>query len=988
MDPSFSTIFDAIKVEPDDPRFYERIFRTISNQLKEVNGRKSDNLYRVVVEEYGDLSRRVDKSLFQDSSSIRTNLRTRRLANLLINDEGELNLDQTQKVIKVLKEHCYLLGPGNQYDAPRNEHILHILQKIAQDKNLQRLLKLVSKPYSNPIADQIIRDTLLLPSNQSVTDAHARRAALSALLCYLRQNVGSCFATAPAILVQREQPELFLKDLNELLGTGRIKRTFGGIEYAVPLTTSFGVGDFRKFVMVDSSDKKAVGGIGLSPGIMLALESSGLIDKEKALKEKVEENKKLILEAVEALSSQKSTYLLISAEQIVKFLLMRHYQITEKDLLDYENRPRGMLQTSIMMSHPKTSSGMGGKGEACAGFLKSMKLSQIAFNSLSENAMLKAWEYTLASFAETKPGFTRWNMYASLGFDRDLPGGFGEILYVVIKDKMEQSNAKVKDIQYEYESLFSQLKYLESKMRHVASEKEAQWVKIEYESKRSEFRTLEEIRDREHFKAERFANLINDLLASYDELFPKYFQEVYDADMHEVNLGPYDDSPAGFRLLYKHGRANTSQWTLIYSPQDFIESLSSFLIATETELVNSPQYEGLQQDISEIATRLITHVKTDEFLITAFQRMARAHNTPLIKNPLENLDKIDKKPWAYTSGGTMQNLMSCYFRIEGKPKEVERWVENPMELLVYLIDTAKALPPKVLDEVIQSSTKALLMHSPTHAFSFNPSLPLIKEAIISEGFSYTWARDQLVKKAMGFVDYLFLDPDMIQFILEKLRSFVPDNYRPRFQMLYHDIIGKKNPPEFRRSLIFAMENDKGLQYQGEPILSRDRIDSALFRWLPLFSYQELKNRSEKLLLGLPGLKEEDKTSISECLDEVVSRWGQTPFVTASQLQDICKAVLCIVLKDTSAAYNYPGLISKAAQDLGYAMPAPIIFADTNWVKDWFAFLVNPGTGELDLWRVDLLGGSGAPMSMWKHWLNGSDKEKKWGVFINPYEYRA
>lgn len=987
MDTSCSTVFASIKVGPDDPRFYARVFRYVSSQLKEINGRKGDNLYRVVVEEYTDLSRRCDKSLFQESCQIRINLRTRRLANLLINDEGELNLEHVAKVVRSMKEHCYFLGPGYQYDSPRNEHTLQILERLLEDKNLQRQLKMVSKPYSHNVADQIIRDTLALPSNQHVTDAHAKRAALSALLCYLRQNVGSCFATAPAILVQREEPALFLKDIIELLGTGRIKRTFGGVEYAVPLTNSFGVGDFKKFVQVDASNAKEVDNLGLSPGILLALEAVGLIDKEKPVKEKMEENQKFVQEAVQAYLG-KSPYILISPELILKFLLMRRYQITEKDLFDYENRPREMLQTSLMMSQPKPGSGMGGKGEASANYLANMKIGQVAFNSLSENAMLKAWEYTLASFAETKPGFTRWNMYASLGFDRDMPGGFGDILYSAIKDKLDRSNQKVKDFQYDYEMLFGQLKYLETRMRSVTSEKDAQWVKIEYESKRSEFRTLEELRDREHYKAERFANLINDLLASYDELFPKYFQEVYDADMHEVNLGPYDDSPAGFRLLFKHGRTNTSQWTLIYTPQQFIEALSSFLVATETELVNAPEYDGLQQDISEIATRLITHVKTDEFLISAFQRMAHAHNTPLIKNPLENLDKIDKKPWAYTSGGTMHNLMSCYFRIEGKPKEVERWVENPMELLIYLIDTVKALPPKIRDELMGSEDKALLMHSPTHAFSLNPTLPSIKEAIDAEGFSYTWVRDHLVRKAQGFVEYHFLDPDMIEFILDKLKEFIPDNYRPRFQILIRDIIGKKNPPEFRSSLILAMESDRGLQIQGEPVLSKDRVDSALFRWLPLFSYQELKNRSEKLLLNLPGLTEEQKGSISSCLDEIVSKWGASPFVTASQLQGICKSVLCMVLKDTSASQNYPYLISLAAQKLGYAMPTPIIFADTNWVKDWFAFLVNPGTGELDLWRVDLLGAEGAPMSMWRQWLNGSDKERKWGVFINPYEYHA
>lgn len=86
-----------------------------------------------------------------------------------------------------------------------------------------------------------------LPTNASISDAHARRAALSAWFCYLRQNVGSCFATAPAIMIHNEQPQQFLIDLADIVSTGRLKRTFGGIEYTAPLNGSWGNGDLKTF---------------------------------------------------------------------------------------------------------------------------------------------------------------------------------------------------------------------------------------------------------------------------------------------------------------------------------------------------------------------------------------------------------------------------------------------------------------------------------------------------------------------------------------------------------------------------------------------------------------------------------------------------------------------------------------------------------------------------------------------------------------------
>ena len=68
------------------------------------------------------------------------------------------------------------------------------------------------------------------------------------------------------------------------------------------------------------------------------------------------------------------------------------------------------------------------------------------------------------------------------------------------------------------------------------------------------------------------------------------------------------------------------------------------------------------------------------------------------------------------------------------------------------------------------------------------------------------------------------------------------------------------------------------------------------------------------------------------------------------------------------------------------MPAPLIFADTNWVKEMFGFVVNPGTGKLELWRLDYTGSNGYPMTSWKQWVNGSRPDLRWGIYVKPFEY--
>lgn len=980
-------IIESIKLPIDDPQFYTRAFTLAAKARKQAYSKDGDNFKRVTAEEYDDLSRRLDRTRFQESTSVRNVLRTRRLANLLINDKGELNLGLIPKVISHLKSHLYSLGPNRQYDAKRQEHILKVLTLLSEKKELVLLLKTIGKPYSHKHADQIIRDTLQLPENTPVTDAHARRAVLSAWMCYLRQNVGSCFATAPAIIVHDEQPELFLKDINEMLGTGRLKRTFGGIEYSVPLSKSWGAGDLRKPFFLPKGPELEENDIWYSPGLLAGFEAAGLILEESALKEKIEQAKILITTMINQLEWNQP-FVLISAEEIIQKVLLKHLGITEKDLQDYENRPAGMIQSGLLMQVPQAAVRGGGKGEACASFFLLFEKACNALKSLTDNALLKSWEFTLASFSETKSQFTRWNLYASLGLGAEEKGGIGQAIYKIIKDKLEAVNQKVKDIQFEYEQVFNHLKSLEVRIRHASTEKEAQWIRMEYQTKRNEFYTLEEIRDDTNQKAHRFANLFNVLIEQYDALFPKYFQEVYDADMHDVNVGPYDDSPAGFRLLYKYGRANTSQWTPVKKPSEFIDCLASFFVATETELSVLNELQGLQSDLSEITTSIVNHIRTKEFLETAFYRMAAAHQTRIVKDPLEHLDQIEKKPWAYTSGGTMGTLVSCYYRREQKPTEVSRWVESPLELLVYFIDTMKQIPPKLMEDYIKFPKKSMLIHSPTHAFLLKPGVCPFKESWQNDAFSYTWARDNYVLPREKFVQSLWLDEEGMRYLVQNLVKLVPVNFQHYFLKSFEHLHGPMSTVDFRNTLLGTIQKERGLRYGGSGVLNSEEIDSALYQALPLFAKTELRDKVETIFKKVAEIDAKDIAGLMETFDLASETYSENTVISATSLQDICKAILCLYFADTSANVDYHQKISKAAQQLGYAMPEPIFFADTNWVKDEFAFVVNPGTGRLDLWRIDLIGNVGAPMSSWQQWLDGSRKDISWGIYTRPVEYSS
>lgn len=973
-------ILSKVSVSLTDASFYPKIFTLIAKERKKEKLTNEKAL--ACGEEYDDLSRRLDHTGIQESCSVRNILRTRALANLLVDDKGELNGNLLSSLVATFVHELYSLGPDRQHDSRRQEHLLHALQTLLHNKKVITLLKNISRPHAHQNAEDVIRDTLQLPANTIITDAHARRAALSAYLCFLRQNIGSCFATAPAIIIHDEQPEQFFVDINDLLSTGRLKRTFGGVEYTVPLSVSWGAGDLRKplILPIDGNYNE----IWLSPGLIAAFQAAGLLEPKTALKERVEQTKAILIKALKKMHSSHS-YIFTSPQELIRKALMHQLKITDEDLEQFEIRPRGMIHSSLLMQVPQSS---GGKGQACATFKQLEKLAFNAFKSLADNALLKSWEFTLASFSETKEGFTNWNLYSSLGFDPKDQGGIGQKLHEIVQRKLDEANQKVQEMQDEYEVAYGQVKFLEGRLRGASTEKEIQWMKAEYQSKSHEFYMLEEMRNKYNAKASGFAALFKDLINKYINLFPVYFQEVYDADMHEVSTGPYDDSPAGFRLLYKYGRANTAQWEMIYNPSEFIEALVNFFNTTENEIRASEEMQGFEMELGEIVTAIVTHVRTEEFLETAFHRMAIAHKIRPIKDPLRHLNKIEKKPWAYVSGGTMDNLVSCYYRRDQNPTTSGRWVENPMELFVFLVDVMKQMPYKLAEDFIKNPQKAMLMHSPTHAFLFKPGIHSFKATWQGDAFTYTWARDHFVKPMQYFIDFIMLDEEMVEYLIQILVEKVPKNFQHYFRKVLTNFYGTMNPIEFRQHLVDQMERDRGLMRGGQSVLSPDEIDHTLFTQLPLFPKAQLRERIDNIFKELTIKNHFLKKNLGAIIDLVLDQVMGQNIISAKALQDICKAILCLGLYNTNSEVDYHREVAVACQKLGYAMPRPIQFADTNWVKDEFAFLVNPGTGRLELWRVDVNGTTGYPMSIWEQWLNGSRRDINWAVFNKPYEYSS
>lgn len=967
-------ILSSVKFSFDHSIFYSHIFQLVSVHNAQKNGKALSN---PILEEYIELSRRIDRSQLQESCSIRNVLRTRHLVPFLIDDKGEIDLSFISSTITDLRNHLYSLGPQRQYDAVRQEHILFQLEALYSQKPLQLLLKKCIRPVSHAGIDFLIRQTLDISPNIPLTDVHARRAVLSAWLCYLRQNVGSCFATAPAEIIQSEQPEHFLEDLQSLLATGNLKRTFGGIENSVPISMSWGSGDWKKPIVVQFAAGKIWPEVFYSPGLINALESIGYFEAKMLLKKKILQLKFDVENLVKKIS--RNGIAILTAEQIIRSILLQKLSLTEKQLKEYENIHQHRSISHIL---PSVASAKNGIQMRCSQFFHSFETAKHAFMILADNALLKTWEYTLASFSDIKYEFGRWNFYASLGLETNQPDGIGQCIYREIQEKLERANQKVEEISLEYERIFTKAKTVESRMRHVSSDKEVDWLRMEYQMVRNELSFLQEQRDEAQRYAKNLVNLYDTLYELYVDLFKDYFQEVYDADLQEIKSNPFDDSPAGFRLVYKHGRSNSSQWTHIYNHQQFIDALTSFFISTEVQIAHALEEKKIEKDLSEVVSSIIKHIQTKEFIESAFHRMAEAHKMPKVFDPLAHLDSIEKKPWVYTSGGTMNTLVSCYYRLEDKPKEVQKWVESEIELLVFFADCLKEMPTPFLDTFTKKNRRSMLMHSPTHAFLLQPLFPNFRKLWSNEQFTYTFVRDHFVLPAEMFVENLLLNDEMIRFLLSHLTSRIPENRRSYFTDAIGSLSGPLSPIFFREHIVGVIE--KGERWQS--FLSVEELDGYLYSALPLCPRSQIEDAIHSIFHFV---FKEEQARVDEMIliyHSFASSKNWTPFVTAHQLQQICKAIICLALLQTATSIDYHLLVAEAAQKLHLAMPSPVIFADSNWLKDYFGFVVNPGTAQLELWRLDYTGSVGFPMRSWKAWLNGSRPDLKWGIYVKPFEY--
>lgn len=881
----------------------------------------------------------------QDPFKFKARRRSHLIARFVLDQKGNFQLDVLGELISHLEKEGFIPAADGAGDREMILHFICVLKRFFAEDALRKNLKKFHVPLCHKYAESLVRDSVGKALHEPLDDVDVKIAVLSACLYPIRQNVGSCFATAPAILIQKEQLENVLYDLYELLTTGRMKRTIEGHEHTVPMCPSIGVAEMKKSIapLIRHISNQIPFSIGYP------LSQVSLLPTKMSSEEESVWWARLTQDFFEEEGSKDIDNLF---EKIVLDLL--NISKEERDLFLLEQSHLARRGRRVEIVH---TSRVSKKEKLLQQASDTLAMVRSAFLMMTEDPLARMWEYTLASFSEVKMDFSRWNLFTSLGLRHTDTSGIGKIVYDFMEKKIEESNAKLEDYQRDYEVAFDQLRAVEVLLKQASSESEARRLKAEFQSRSYHMTACLEMRDTFYKKASFYPQFFNFFIEKLQSFFPDSFQEIYDPQMQEVNAKEYEDSPAGFRLVYKHGRRDASLWSMIYSEEQFLDALIGFFTSIEPALLSAFEEKGVQDDAKEVISRLIAHIQTKDFIDSAYKRSSAQGK------------QGEKKPWCYISGGVMSTLVKSYFLQQKELTQETFTIEGGLDLLTALLETLKSVPYNFTVYFPKETQKKVLMHSPTHAFLLEPYLEPFYQGWDDNGFTYTWIRDQFIEKFTRFYHSCILSEQEQRYLLLSISSLLPQEIS---SLLVRNIAfsGHCSPKEWAHAVIQLLPKTSHIE---------DLITSFLYQALPLTPKERGKEVVYSIIYDMVGSKAADLIDHLPPFSE--------DYISADVIKEIASGLILLSHPRLGFSFDLIEYVEKRAAEQGLSAPLPLVFADSNWSQNLLAFVVSPVSELVELWRVLGAKTQGMRISAWLPYLcQGANQP--WGVYAKPQEYRT
>ncbi|ANH78592.1 hypothetical protein [Candidatus Chlamydia sanziniae] len=898
------------------------------------------------------------------------NLHTaRKIAGYILGENNEIDTIKLIEATNYLIHCTYPLGPHRHNEAKAREHLLCMLKALKENPNLKNHIKALFIPSYTAI-QHLIRHTLALDSHVSLSVFHVRQAVLTALFTYLRQDVGSCFATATAILIHQEYPERFLKDIDDLLSSGKLSRVIGTREITVPINLSGCIGELFKPLHILDLYPDPLRKLSSSPGLQKAFQAAGILETLSDPQIHVQQ----LLAHEYLLNKIQNAYETITANEIIESTLLHYYQISKNTVRSILFK-EGLFSKEQLLLNSQFPHELSETHKVYR-YLSAYEEAKFAFVRDTQNPLLKAWEYTLATFADANQPTAANHIRIALGWHNDGPQSLVGLLKTFAEEEIETLHTLVQQCEQTYHEARAQLAYIESRMRSPLNNQDSQILTMDHIRFRQELNKALYDWDSAQEKAKQFAVLPDFLISFYTKQIPLYFRSSYDAFIQEF-AHLYADTPAGFRIFFTHGRTHPHAWSPIYSINEFIRFLSEFFTSTEIDLLSKHAVIGLEKETTTLIHRITALLHKESFQEAALQRILQAYDLPIPESILHHLDKISHMPWVYVSGGTVTSLLTDYFEHTEPLTIIEKYPENAHELAAFFADALKDLPTGIKN-YLEEGTHSLIASSPTHVFSITAGAPLFKEAWDNDWYSYTWLRDIWMKQHNDFLYVTTLSHQGIYTFIERFcNKYALQDVVQNFHNFCSDYT--LTLPEFYEKA--------------------SRFLQQLYRHAPKAFTLYQRYLVHQIVNDIPYVSEQQ---LPEILDNISSYLG----ISSRMAYDNFSALIeqhvpkLSLLSSADVRHLYKGLLMESYQKLyteedmylrlatamrhhNLAYPAPLLFGDTNWPYSYFGFIVNPGTQQIDLWQFNYAGLQGYPLNNIEEILS---LQQPWTLYSNPIDY--
>ncbi|MBF5050596.1 hypothetical protein CLAVI_000207 [Candidatus Clavichlamydia salmonicola] len=867
-----------------------------------------------------------------------------------------LNHSLLQRWIKQIDKTPFFSGPLDCHDAKMQQHLFLTLKKLDQDPSLSNLLQRLVLPRKKNLCD-IIRKTLHLHNNESLQIHHVRQAVLSALLSFSDLS-SSSYATAFRLLIQTNFPKLFLEDMLSLTQEGALIRSFKGKNITAPINTLINKKNLFSPIKISTS-LPAEKILSYCPGIIAGALAVGIISIKMTPSEQTEQIKKLLANLIQQ-GKLPSTSGEWTASHIFEELI--------KEFGDFQSK-----KTSKDQSFSYTNASINSTFHKDVAYALAIE----AFLNETNNSLLDAWEFTLASFPTQDEAQRANHLNISLGIlSTPEPFSFTETLSLYVTDTVAILKKEMEECEIRAEHIKAAVAQMQSSALYLPPNKQ-QHIFAEYRLRKAEY-------DRavyEWSEARRIAELVSllpeHILRFYSENLPHYFQSFYASNNIKIMDDNFADEDAVFMLFYTHGRENSDLWTPLNSLQEFTHAISTFLNITEHDLKQQEFAQDIERYLSSAVSSISQNVLKAGFLEAAVTRLSTYYNVSVPMNIVENQDFLPITPWKYESTTAMHYLLESYNLLPKQKIHISKRPETYEELLVFFIDNIKDCPGNFLKKASYQKETAIIASSPFFSFLALPGESSLKNAWDTPYYTPSWVKDFWAQPQYSFLQNYLLNSKEACALWQKCRSLIP--LMPPLSSLIQKTFAESpiSIPNFTSYVLEAfnpsLPKDICLKFKND-------LHGAIFSLIPL---------SEKKTLPINIRNIFDYMGITSIAYELFSQelepsLENIEFLSASELHNICKGLAILSYKKAFTSDDFHKDIATAMKKLGLKYPDPILIGSLSRTNQWLGFTVNPSTALIDLWSFDPSGTTGKPF----YHPNGSSKllhGSVWKIFFPPIE---